>query len=304
MLRLVLLFGLAATTAAARTLEVGPGRAYARPSEAAAVAIAGDRIVIAPGEYADCAVLRADHLTLEGSGEAEATVLAGRTCEGKAILVVAGADITVRRLTLARASVADGNGAGIRAEGPSLVVEDVRFVDNQDGILTGGPDGATLVVRDSAFLRNGACIGGCAHGLYAGHLALLRVERSRFFETREAHHVKSRARRTEILGCDIADGAAGTASYLVELPNGGSLVLRDSVLQKGPHSSNRGAAIRIGAEGVTQATAEITVAGNSFRNDGAAVTVFVDNITATPAELVGNRLSGPVVALQGDGQVR
>lgn len=287
----------------AHTLEVGPGKTYRTPSEAAAVAADGDRIVVAPGEYSDCAVLRANNLVIEGTDPAGTAVMAGKTCQGKAILVASGAGITVRNLTLSGARVPDGNGAGIRSEGSSLTVEHVHFIDNQDGILGGAIAGGTLVVRDSEFVRNGACLGACAHGIYAGHIALLRVERSRFFETREAHHIKSRAARTEIVDCDIADGAEGTSSYLIEIPNGGSVVVRGSKLEKGPKSENTTAAIMIGAEGVTQPTREITVENNSFRNDGDFQTIFVDNLTATEAQLIGNRLSGAVTPLRGAGRV-
>lgn len=297
----LLLLLLAAAPAAARTLEVGPGRQYRMPSEAAAAAADGDRIVVAPGEYFDCAVLRQDNLVIEGSGPAGGAVMTDRICQGKAILVTTGTAITVRNLTLTRARAPDGNGAGIRSEGQSLVVERVRFIDNQNGILTGSPDGSTLLVRDSEFLRNGICMAACAHSLYAGHLALLRVERSRFFETRDGHHIKSRAERTEVVDCDIADGPQGTSSYLIDIPNGGSVMVRGNTLQKGPKSGNHTAAIMIGAEGVTQPTREILIEDNTLRNDGDFRTVFVDNVTATGAQLKGNRLSGPVTPLQGDG---
>lgn len=287
--------------AAARTLEVGPGKAYKLPSEAIAAASDGDHVVIAPGEYFDCAVAHANNLVIEGSDPAGTAVMTDKACQGKALLITAGDGIVVRNLTLTRVRVPDGNGAGIRAEGASLTVEHVHFVNNQDGILTGAPEGATLVVRDSEFLRNGACEGACAHGIYAGHIALLRVERSRFLETRHAHHIKSRALRTEVIGCDIGDGKEGTASYLIELPNGGSLLARGNTLEKGPKAENHTAAIMIGSEGVTQPTHEITVTGNTFRNDGDYPTIFVDNQTATEARLKDNHLSGKVKPLQGDG---
>jgi pectate lyase len=226
-----------------------------------------------------------------------------KACQGKAILVTTGAGIVVRNLTLTRARVPDFNGAGIRAEGSSLTVDHVHFINNQDGILTGAPEGSTLTVRDSEFLRNGGCDGACAHGIYAGHIALLHVEHTRFFETKEAHNIKSRALRTEVIGCDIADGAEGTSSYQVEIPNGGSVVVRDSTMEKGPKSGNHTAAIMIGSEGVTQPTREITIDNNTFRNDGDYQTTFVVNLTATEAQLKGNHFSGPVKPLRGDGQV-
>ncbi len=293
-----------ATPALARTLEVGPGRAYALPSEAAAAARDGDRVVIAPGEYFDCAVWRQSDLTIEGlPGEAARTVITDKPCQGKALFVIPGDRVTVRGLTLQRARVPDANGAGIRAEGRDLTVERVRFLDNQNGILAASQPQGALIVRDSEFLRNGRCEKDCAHGIYANRLALLRVERSTFRATREGHHIKSRALRTEVLDSEIADGPDGTASYLIEAPNGGAVLIRGNRLQKGPKAQNRTAAISIGAEGVDRPTPEILIEDNRFRAEGPYRPFFVVNITATPAILRGNTIEGQATPLRGDGSV-
>jgi hypothetical protein len=228
-------------------------------------------------------------------------VLTDKTCQGKALLIAAGRDITVANLTLTRARVPDGNGAGIRAEGDALTVDGVHFVNNQDGILTSANPQMVLRVRNSVFVRNGVCQDACSHAIYAGQIALLQVEHSLFRETRDGHDIKSRAARTEVTDCDIADGPNGTASYLIEIPNGGAVVIRGNVLEKGPKAGNHTTAIAIGMEGVDQATPEITVMDNQFTNDGDYQTAFVDNVTATEANLRGNTLHGPVVALKGDG---
>jgi len=301
---LVLGASMLAQCAAAGTLEVGPGKPYRLPSQAIAAAGDGDRIVIGPGTYADCAVLHLNNVVIEGSDRRGGTVLAGKTCMDKAILIAIGNNITVRNLTLARAHSADFNGAGIRDQSRSLTVDGVRFLDNEDGILTSNSADATLVVRNSEFLRNGSCRTACAHGIYAGRIAMLRVEHSRFLETREGHHIKSRAARTEVIGCDIADGPRGTASYLIDIPNGGAVMLRGNTMEKGPQTGNQTAAIMIGAEGVSLATPAIVVADNRFRNDGTVRTTFVENRTGTPAQLSNNRLTGPVDPLKGPGTVR
>ncbi len=287
--------------ASARDLTVGAGQAYPTPSAAASAARAGDRILISPGQYFDCAVLTADHLTVEGVGDAASVVITDKTCQGKALLVVDGQDVTVANLTLTRARVPDGNGAGIRAEGGNLTVRGVRFINDQDGILTNPNPAMTLTVRDSLFDHDGVCGAACAHAIYAGHIALLTVDHSVFRDTRDGHDIKSRALRTVVTGCDIADGPDGTASYLVELPNGGALVMRGNTLEKGPHSGNHTSAVSIGMEGVDQPTDEITVEGNRFTNDGDYHTAFVNNVTATEALLRHNVLRGAVDPLHGDG---
>ena len=289
--------------AAARVLSVGPHQVLKLPSQAAAVALDGDRIEIDPGSYADCAVWHASRLTIEATGPG--VVLAGRTCQGKAIFVTAGHDIVVRGVTFADAHVPDHNGAGIRAEGRNLTVERSRFLNNENGILASGPSDSVVRVTDSAFRGNGACIGACAHGIYAGRpIALLDVERSRFADTHVGHHIKSRARATRIIGNRIEDGAEGTSSYLIDVPNGGDLLIRDNDMQKGPRSDNPQCAISIGEEGVTNVTETMIVANNRFRSDLPKPTVFVRNTTTVPVRMTGNHLTGQVTPLTGVGTVR
>ena len=298
----VVLAALACWPATARVLEVGPGRAFEKPSAAAAAAGPGDTIRISKGEFFDCMTLRAPGISVEGAGPD--TVLTDAVCAGKALIIAAADNITVRDLTLTRARVPDGNGAGIRAEGGNLLVERVRFVDNQDGILSAPLPGSTITVRDSLFDRNGACISQCAHGIYAAALALLHVERSRFIGTRQGHGIKSRAARTEVVDCEITDGPDGTSSYLIELPNGGALLARGNTLEKGPRSENHSAAIAIGMEGVNQPTRDVVVENNVFRNDGSYPTSLVTNVSAADAQVRGNRISGQARPLVGDGTVR
>jgi hypothetical protein len=212
--------------------------------------------------------------------------------------------MTIRNLTFTRARVPDGNAAGIRAEGVNLRVEHSRFVNNENGILANPSPGSTITIVDSEFIRNGKCDPNCAHGIYTGEIALLHIEHSKFLETKVGHHIKSRALRTELIGNEIADGETGTSSYLVDIPNGGSLVMTDNIMEKGPHSSNQATAVSIGAEGVSHRTAELTISGNKFTNDEDRETVFIRNMTATEAALSGNSFKGKVKPLSGDGTVR
>jgi hypothetical protein len=200
----------------AATLKVGPSQTYKAPSAAAAVAKNGDRIEIEPGQYFDCAVWNADNLVIEGTGPG--VVITDKACMGKGLFVLEGKNTTVRNLTLTRARVPDMNGAGIRLDNGNLTVDKVKFIDNQNGIM-GGVPGTTVTVRNSDFDKNGTCEAACAHGIYVMNIDLLRVENSRFSNTRQAHSIKSRARRTEVIGCTITDGPEGTSSFLIEAPS-------------------------------------------------------------------------------------
>src|SRR3954451_3627054 len=125
---------LAAASTNADTLLVGADHELKVPSAAAAVVHAGDTVVIEPGEYFDCAIWRANGLTIEGKSDGVA--ITDKACAGKALFVVDGDDITIRNITFTRGRVPDGNGAGIRAEGANLRIERGRFINNENGILS------------------------------------------------------------------------------------------------------------------------------------------------------------------------
>lgn len=288
--------------AAARVLMVGPQHALKVPSQAATLARDGDTIAIEPGTYADCAVWMASGLLIAGTGPG--VVITGTPCFDRGLFITMGRDITIRGITFLNARVIYHNGAGVRAFGANLTVEDSRFLGNENGILAGGPPDSIVRVSDSIFDGNGSCEGPCAHGIYAGSpVALLRVEGCVFTNTRIAHHVKSRARSTIIIGNRIEDGPDGTASYLIETPNAGNLLVQDNILHKGRHSANPAAAISIGVEGATNPTGAMIVRDNRFASDLAEPTIFVRNHAATPVILGGNRLSGKVRPLEGPGRI-
>lgn len=285
--------------AAAATLTVGPGQLYSLPSQAIAAAKPGDTIHILPGTYRDCAAWTTDNLTIEGE---EGTVLSTAICQNAGILVVNAPHATLRGLTLEDAAIPEGNGSGVRANGQFLTVEGCTFRNNQDGILAANNPEATLLVRRSTFDGNGACLPnkGCAHGIYSGFVNLFRVENSRFINTQVGHHIKSRARRTEIVGNTIEDGPRGTSSYLVDLPNGGSLIMTGNTMEKSAQSQNPTAAISIGEEGGTRKPGEIIISGNTFVNRGKP-TVFVHNAGKDRARLSDNVVKGLVRKLNGLG---
>jgi hypothetical protein len=297
-----LLLAGATSPARARTLQVGPDQAYKTPSAAIAAAHDGDVVDVAPGQYYDCAVIGQNNLTLQGTGPG--AVLTDKTCQGKALLVIDGANVTIRNLTLQRARVPDQNGAGIRAEGGSLTVENTRFINDQNGILGADSPEAVIRVSGSTFEDNGVCGQSCAHAIYIGHFKLLRVEHSHFLRTHDGHSIKSRASRTEVVDNDIADGPDGTSSYLIDIPNGGSALIEGNRLEKGPHTGNPANTIMIGEEGVDRPTDSLIVRDNHFTNDQARSTTFVTNITATPVQLSGNVFQGQVRPLAGDGSSR
>ena len=286
--------------ASARTLTVGPTNELKSPSAAAAMVKTGDTVFIEQGEYSDCAVWNASNLLIEGKGN---VVIRDEVCEDKAIFVTNGANITVRNITFMHARSSNKNGAGIRAMGENLTIEGSRFRDNENGILSGPSPRSRIVIRNSVFTGNGKCDPDCAHGIYIGAINALEVVSCVFLQQKEGHHIKSRALRTEIVGNTIKDGPVGTASFAVDVPDGGSLILRNNVIEKGPRSENHIAAVSIGEESQRNPTSELIIERNTFINDYDGPTTFVRNGTAAPARLIGNNFTGKGTALSGRGTV-
>ena len=82
----------------ANVLTVGPGMAFALPSDAARAAQPGALIRIAPGSYTDCARWDANDLVIEGMGAGAA--ITGEVCNGKGLFITRGRNITVRNIFL------------------------------------------------------------------------------------------------------------------------------------------------------------------------------------------------------------
>jgi hypothetical protein len=222
---------------------------------------------------------------------------------GQSDLGTNGANITIRNITFAHARSTNKNGADIRAMGENLTVEGSRFRDNENGILSGPNPRSRIVIRNSAFTGNGKCDPDCAHGIYIGAIDYLGVAGCVFLQQNQGHHIKSRALHTEIVGNTIKDGPVGTASFAVDVPDGGSLILRSNVIEKGPRSENHIAAVSVGEESLRNATPELIIERNTFINDYNGPTTFVRNGTATPAHLIGNTFTGAVTAFSGRGTV-
>jgi hypothetical protein len=275
----------------ARVLEVGPTRALKTPSAAAAIAQNGDLVRIDAGQYRDCAVWRADNLSIEAvGGKAHVHDV---TCDNQAIWLILGSRIAVRNVEFSGAHATFNNGAGIKFMGTTLAVRDCHFHHNENGILTSGNPRSEVVIAASRFNDNGRCEPNCAHGIYVGQVARLVVTGSIFRHQNIAHHIKSRAVFAEIADNRIEDGVDGTASYAIDLANGGTAFILRNTIQKGPRSDNTSAAIAIAAEGASNPGHGVYISGNVFQNDNEKLDAFVRSfVPGLRVALSDNRLRG------------
>lgn len=289
----------------ARVLRVGPSRALKKPSDAAAVARPGDLINIDAGEYEDCAVWRTKNIAIQGVGGY--AHVRDATCEGKAIWVFYAAPVVVNGIRFSGARVPNNNGAGIRWEGNgTLVVKGSWFHNNQMGILTHNVLKSSLVVEKSRFVSNGDCPRFCGHGVYAGRIWRLSISGSEFLAHNYGHHIKSRAYYSDISGNRISDGAKGTASFAINLPDSGTARIRYNFIEKGPRAENVKAMISIGEEGqkkggVMNPSRGILIELNTFQNDNPHPTIYVWNRGRHPVSLRSNIFGGKGIRYRGFG---
>jgi hypothetical protein len=224
---------------ATRTLRIcAPGAAqpdcqYTSLQDALAAAMPGDQAVLAPGVYEEGAVVTTPDLVLRGEPGAH---LRGHAVEDKAALVIKAAGVVIEGIECSGIAVRDNNGACIRIEGDDLTVRNVHFHDNQQGILS-GPGGGVLLVEGSLLERNG--FGGKAHGVYIGSTIQTFIFRNNrvLATTGAGHGVKSRAQST-IIENNVIAGLDGQDSRAIDLPNGGDVVIRGNILEKGSNSTN------------------------------------------------------------------
>lgn len=284
-----------------RIIHVGPTRAIKTIHQAAAAARDGDTIEIDAGNYrGDVAVWHANDLTIRGVGGRPHLIADGEAAEGKAIWVTAGNNIRIENIEFSGATVPDDNGAGIRAEGAGLTIVNCYFHDNQEGILAADNPRSDIVIDSSAFIHNGTQ-SGQTHGIYIGHIRTLFVRGSVFQDTTIGHHIKTRAETDYILYNRILDFADGTASYSIDLSNGGRAYIIGNVIQKGPRADNY-TMIAMAMEGPTLAQQRLYVVGNTMVLDRSSG-IFVHSRSPGMATIADNIMAGPGIPLDGNGRL-
>ena len=244
-------------------------------------------IAIASGRYADCAVQTAGHVAYLAA-EPGSAIFDGRTCEGKAALVLRGRGAEVSGLVFQNMRVPDFNGAGIRLERGDLLVAETWFRDSEQGILTGDDPGSRIVIDRSTFTRLGTCEGpgGCAHSIYTGDYGHLRVTRSRFEEGRGGHYLKSRAARVDIASSSFDDARGRATNYMIDLPAGAVGQISNNWFVQGRDKENYSAFIAVAAEDIVHSSAGLAILGNDAR-----LAPGVDRNTVFVADWSGDALA-------------
>ena len=122
---------------------------------------------------------------------------------------------------------------------------------------------------------------------------------SYFHDTKIGHHIKSRASRTIIEGNRIVDGTNGTASYNIDVPNGGVVGISNNNIVQSATSPNS-ILIHFGGESAPYPGSSLQVSNNILQNFRSSA-VAVANATNIPVTVASNRLYALPVILSGPG---
>ena len=158
----------------ASDIIVGPGGTVRTITEALAVALPGDRIIIEAGIYREPTLLvRTAGLTIEGRGS---PVIDG--AGGHELLVIAADDVTVRGLTLTGTGVSNlEDRAAIRVRGArDCVIEHNRLRDNLFGVYLERASGC--VVRENDISARGLSQTTSGNGIHLWYSPGALVERN------------------------------------------------------------------------------------------------------------------------------
>lgn len=214
---------------------VGPGKTYASIPVAYAAANAGDVIEVDTGLYQNNVIsLGKNNITIRGVGGLAHVQGTQDIGNGKGLFVVSGTRTRIENMEFSGATVADENGAGIRAEGRDLSICGSYFHDNENGIL--GDDAGTLTIDYSTFANNGFG-DGKTHNVYVAPSTLV-FRHNYSHHAKIGHALKSRGKVNYILYNRLMTEADGTGSYEIDLPNGGLSFIVGNLIQQGANNDN------------------------------------------------------------------
>ncbi len=254
-----------AAPAAAPFVVAETGQGYGTLQDAvSSIRLGTGTIMIAPGVYRECAIQGGGDITFKAVQPGTA-IFDGVVCEDKAALVLRGSRSRVDGLVFRHMSAStDGNGAGIRTEMGDLTVVNSMFLDSQEGILGGQPNGQRIVVDRSTFSGLGQCDQSvnCAHSIYLANKGSVTITHSRFERGTGGHYVKLRVPNVSITDNSFDDSKGAKTNYMIDLSEGGTGLIARNAFVEGRNKENWSGMIVVAAEAKTYRSAGLRIEDN------------------------------------------
>jgi hypothetical protein len=284
------------------TLTVGAGEQYATLSAAVAASQNGDVIQVQAGTYTNDFSTITTSITIEGVGGMVNLVATEPPPNEKGILVIGTATssptVTLDNIEFSGAAISaadGGNAAGVRYQAGNLTINDCYFHNNQDGLLADADATGSISITNSEFADNGTT-SGLTHNIYIGAVGTFSITGSYVTAANTGNEIQSRALVNNITNNRIVDGPTATASYSINLPNGGVDTVSGNTIEKGPNSQNE-TLISFGASGSVYAGSSLTVSNNTILNDDPdAGARAITNYSTIPVAFTGNSVYGLTAA--------
>lgn len=205
-----------------------------------------------------------NNVTIEGIGGMAKIVDPSYYAGGKAAIVTGGQNIVLRNLDISGVTVPDHNGAGVRYDMGTLLLDNVHLHNNENGILANPDANGSITIQNSELDHNGTSAGN-THNIYIGDIAQFTLTNSYVHDANVGHEVKSRAENNTITNNRIQDNQ-GTSSYSIDLPNGGNATITGNVIEQGANGQNH-TINAYGEEGSLHAGTTVTFSNNTVVND-------------------------------------
>ena len=268
------------------TLTVGSNKQFATIAAAVTAARDGDVVQVQAGAYVNDFATTRSRISLVAVGGQVTMLATAKLAAGKAILTVT-TDATIDGFVFADAQSADGTAAGLLDTGGNLVLKNSLFIGNQNGLVAAADANGTVLIQASEFSANGNN-DGFSHNIAIGAVKSLTIQDSYIHDALGGDEVKSRAHATTITGTRILDNASNALASL-DLPNGGTAIIRNSTLEKGANAT-LAALVRNGAD-AAYAGSSLSISGSTLLADRAGA-VAVQNTAATAVNVTSNMLFG------------
>jgi Hint domain/Right handed beta helix region len=241
----------------------------------------GDTIDVTAGSYNDQFLTIEKSLTLQAVGGEVVMTEDQSPPDGKAMITEGqpGLNVAINGFDISGVSVPDSNGAAIRYEGGNLTLAQDYFHNNQEGLLGAADPNGSISIDDSEFASNGDG-SGSTHNIYVGAINSFSITNSYIHDAVVGHEIKSRAANNTITGNRIFDNN-GSASYSIDLPNGGNATIQNNVIEQGAHTQNP-FIIAYGEEGVPpDYGTTVAITANTIVNDDPSGSGILDSAGAT-----------------------
>ena len=244
-------------------LTVGSGEQYQTIASAVAAAQPGDTLNVDAGTYTNDFPAVINGLTVEGIGGQVNLAATEQPLNNEAYFETEG-NVALKNLTFSGVTVPDGNGSGVRYQGGTLSVQDCAFASDQNGLFANPDANGSVSIDRSEFYDDGTG-DGHTHDIYIQQINEFSLINSYVHDANAGHEVKSRAENNTITGDRIYDNQS-TASYSIDLPNGGNAVISNDTIEQGPNSQNS-AIIDYGEEGDLYGSNTVALNNDTVVND-------------------------------------